>query len=262
MSRRKAFTLIELLVSISIIAILIGILIPALAGAREQARIVRSGANLQQQGLAITMYLSDHVEALPQVLCEVAPGFKSVVASLYGGKKGILPAFCINEIGADKRPLNAYLGAFGPDDEVEVFRDPSDKGTRDPFLQYFPSIDPNTSMYDLIGTSYNLNDHALDDTPNIDKFPTLIPQGGGKMPTVANPSKTWLLGDQPLYNYDDAGDRGMTWHNNRVQAEVLFVDIHAQLGVRVPNGVVNTTKQYTFLPTPNWLQRFGQSAQP
>ncbi len=253
---RKAFTLIELLVSVAVIAILIGLLAPALASAREQARVARSGANLQQQGLALTMYLGDHNEQLPQVFCEVAPGFSSVVASLYGGKRGLLPAFCINEVGADKRPLNAYLGAFGPDDEVEAFRDPQDKGTKDPFLKFFPQIDPNSTMYDLVGTSYNLNDHALDDVPNVDLHPTLIPQGGGRMPRVSNPSKTWLVGDQPIYNYDDDGDRGMRWRRGpRVRAELLFVDGHVNLSVDVPPGVVNTTDDYTFLPQPDWLQR-------
>lgn len=255
--RRGAFTLVELLVTISIMAILIGILIPALASAREQAKIAKSGGNLQQQGVALTMYIADHNEALPQVFCEVAPGFKSVVASLYGGKRGVLPAFCIDELGADQRPLNQYLGAFGPDDEVEAFHDPSDKGTRDPFLKFFPSIDPNISMYDLIGTSYNLNDHALDDTPNVDRYPTLIPKGGGRMPPIANTSRTWLLADQPIYNYDDDGNRGMTWHNDKVQAEILFADMHVELGVFIEPGVVNATKRYTFLPQPDWLERFG-----
>lgn len=54
------FTLIELLASISIIALLLAILLPALGRAREQGRATQCTATLHNTGLAVTMYLDDN----------------------------------------------------------------------------------------------------------------------------------------------------------------------------------------------------------
>ncbi len=85
---KKGFTLVELLVVISIIALLLGILLPSLLLARLQAKIVAVNAELRQIGLALDLYyldnkkypptqsdcaggsITDHLYQLPRALVE------------------------------------------------------------------------------------------------------------------------------------------------------------------------------------------------
>ena len=62
---RRGFTLIELLVVIAIIGILAGLLLPALAGAKERGKSVACISNMRQVGLGERVYADDHNNLLP-----------------------------------------------------------------------------------------------------------------------------------------------------------------------------------------------------
>ncbi|HNQ88499.1 MAG TPA: prepilin-type N-terminal cleavage/methylation domain-containing protein [Verrucomicrobiota bacterium] len=64
---RTAFTLVELLVVTAVIASLASLLLPALARAREKAKVAKVHAELYGVGLALEMYADDHDGQLPPV---------------------------------------------------------------------------------------------------------------------------------------------------------------------------------------------------
>ena len=94
----KGFTLVELLVVISIIAILLAVLMPALGKARNQAKILLCTANSKQIGLIMKLYQNEYDGRVPVMRNKFTPiNAKSSLLSIpfrkYSGAVGKLPAW-------------------------------------------------------------------------------------------------------------------------------------------------------------------------
>ena len=144
MKSKKAFTLIELLVVVAIIALLIAILLPSLARAREMARRSMCASNLRQIGLAMIQYAQSNNESFPKV-----------------------PA---------PEGNNAVMGTNGSDgpDANGRFRNLSDDGVDNPFdtNQYDPTSDSapvSACVWLLCRTSYQPVDTKVFICPSVKK---------------------------------------------------------------------------------------------
>ncbi len=111
-ARRRSFTLIELLVVIAIIAIIAGMLLPAMGKARENGKTIFCVNNLRQVGTLLTLYASDSKDRLPQsnngekYWSEILADYFST-RELYGNKTSALYE-CPTAGNAYTDPNNVY----------------------------------------------------------------------------------------------------------------------------------------------------------
>jgi len=173
-NKHRAFTLIEVLVVVAIIALLVAVLLPSLARAREQARATVCLSHLHQQGIALSGYSSDHKAVLP-----MAGSFRYTLmegAYYVGMSEPGMPHWVPVNLGA---LYPKYIG-----NSPELFYCPNNKGVeengpngKDVFVKRFNNPRPSDPGYhnghDLPGHPYMAYGYA------VPLFPATSPRDAG-----------------------------------------------------------------------------------
>ena len=180
--RQNGFTLIELLVVIAIIAILAGMLLPALARAKQKGGQAKCQSNLKQLSLGMLMYVDDNQDAFPGTASRNTYGYHPEDWIYWRTNTAQYPPI-------EKSPIVTSLGSVSSN----LFRCPGDR------------IDSERKTLDANGPyyySYSLTSYDIDGT----RTPGMasIFQGSVSNPTryifkmagVKNPSKKIMLAEE------------------------------------------------------------------
>ena len=123
--RDRGFTLIELLVVIAVIALLIGILLPALGKARRTAQDAKNLSNLRSMGLSMTLYANEWKNWHP--VMPIPPNYRSndylSGQFVYGGVAGLFSLYQVGD--GDTSGHYGYRGLSNNPDTASYYYNPA-----------------------------------------------------------------------------------------------------------------------------------------
>jgi prepilin-type N-terminal cleavage/methylation domain-containing protein len=133
----RAFTLIELLVVIAVIALLIGVLLPALGKARRTAQDTKSLANIRSMGLSMTLYANDWKSWYP--VMPIPPNYQSrdylSGQFVYGGVAGLFSLYQVGD--GDSTGHYGYRGLTGNPDTAAYYTPPGEPARTVPLMRSY-----------------------------------------------------------------------------------------------------------------------------
>ena len=272
--KRKGFTLVELLVVIAVIALLMGILMPALARVRQIAQRIMCGTNLSGIGKAMMVYANDYDDDLPRAgrrdaiwadsgsLGSTLQDWAAINWSTVFGNKFRIPVSCSLYLLVKYADVTVNQFVCNGDSGTEAFvlsdEAPFPSGTFDfPVQPDYPDVwdfgpEPGT----FCSYSYHMP-YQSKGTPIVDaeKAFAITATSGSKSPVCAdrNPymdmnAETYLNGIEntkvaprwdPTDGYVDRDKTGNAFAHQRDGQNVMFVDSHVEFA-RYPNvGITN-----------------------
>jgi prepilin-type N-terminal cleavage/methylation domain-containing protein/prepilin-type processing-associated H-X9-DG protein len=220
----RAFTLIELLVVISIIALLIGILLPALGAARTTARLSQCLTNARSISQATEFYLNDSKQIYP------GGAFNGVDLAWHNlsGKRGT-GANVAGQTAAEDRALYHYLSS-----EIASFC-PLDKGENTTSVKAFDQYGSSYVYFDR--TTAEINAGTLRGRNGVWILE------GHRSSQVLSPSKKLVVADLIVLLNRSAAQAPNQWHssNEPLQVSIAFADGHAASHARKTGTAANPT---------------------